>query len=126
MDDKRQYPRFSCKIKTDFEYYEGDPDELDTTVSIPLKAKGVIMDISRGGLFLVSNSRVGINVPVILRFRTKKQQYDLKGFVVRTGLVKNNPSEIARRISTLQVKGDSYIAVQFDTPLSELDSRDLS
>ncbi len=125
MDDKRRYRRFPCSIKVDFEYFEGEPGEIDTATAIPIKGKGIILDISVGGLFLVSNSRVGVNLPIKLRFNSKSRAYNLEGTIVRTGLVKNNPSEIARRLAALHVKGDSYIAIQFNNLIDEIKESDL-
>lgn len=125
MDEKRRYQRLSCTIKLDFEYYDGDPDEIDTETTIPIKGKGVILDISIGGLFFVSNSRVGINVPVNLKFSTKRQSYNIRGTVIRTGLLKNNPSEVAMRFANTKAKGDSYIAVEFNTLIDGLSAGEI-
>jgi hypothetical protein len=50
MDDKRRYRRFPCSIKVDFEYFEGEPGEIDTETALPIKGKGMILDISVGGV----------------------------------------------------------------------------
>jgi hypothetical protein len=125
MEDKRRYTRHACNLKVDFEYYEGDPDEIKIQEAVPIKGKGMVLDISRGGVFIVSNSRVPVRLPIKLKFATKNRDYDLEGTIVRTGLVKNNPSEIARRIASLKVKGDSYIAVEFKNLIDEIRDSDL-
>jgi hypothetical protein len=125
MDEKRRYQRFPCTLKMDFEYYEGDPDEIDTETTVPIKGKGVILDISIGGVFFVTNSRVGINVPIDLKFSTKRQSYNIRGMVIRTGLLKNNPSEVAMRFANTKAKGDSYIAVEFNTLIDGLNAGDM-
>lgn len=125
MTEKRKYPRFPCNIKADFDYYEGNPEEIDIETTVPLKGKGTILDISKGGLFLISNSRVGVCLPIVVRFTTKKNKYQLKGTIIRTGLVKNNPSEIAQKFASLDAKGDSYIAVEFDELFESLDASEL-
>ena len=48
MPDQRKYPRYSCSIKTKFEYFTGNPDEVNMDTSVAEKGKGVIIDISRG------------------------------------------------------------------------------
>ncbi|MCX7679619.1 MAG: PilZ domain-containing protein [Spirochaetes bacterium] len=125
MNEKRKYQRFPCNIKADFDYYEGNPEEIDINMTIPIKGKGTILDISKGGLFLVSNSRVGVAMPIIVKFSTKKNKYELKGTIVRTGLIKNNPSELAQKFASLDTKGDSYIAVEFDELLESLEVSEL-
>ncbi len=124
MSEKRKYPRYPCKLKGDFEYYEGDPNEIDSEDAIPIKGKGFILDISKGGLFIVSNSRVGINQPIKIKFSKGNKDYNPTGAIVRTGLLKNNPSEVAKKFAKQKVKGDSYIAVEFNEPLEELSEKD--
>ncbi len=125
MNEKRKYQRFSCSLKVDFDYYEGNPDEIDPETAVPIKGKGTILDINRGGVFLVSNSRVGVALPIRIKFFTKKQAYDLEGTIIRTGLVKNNPSEIVKKYASLDVKGDSYIAVEFSQLLENISPLEL-
>lgn len=125
MNDKRKYQRFACNLKADFEYFEGNPDEIDVNTTVPIRGKGTVLDISKGGVFLVSNARVGVALPIRLKFATKKNNYQLKGTIVRTGLVKNNPSEIVKKYAAMDVKGDSYIAVEFDELLENLDNSEL-
>jgi len=114
MNEKRVYQRFPCNLKVDFDYFEGNPDDIDTETTIPIKGKGAVLDISQGGVFLVTNTRVGVALPIRLKFATKKQPYSILGTIIRTGLVKNNPSEIVKKYASRDVKGDSYIAVEFD------------
>ncbi len=114
MNEKRRYQRLPCAIKADFEYYDGDPDSIDIETMVPIKGKGIILDISRGGVFLVTNARVGVAVPIRVIFSTKKKSLDIRGTIIRTGLIKNNPSEIVKKYASRDVKGDSYIAMEFD------------
>ena len=125
MNEKRRYQRFPCNIKVDFDYYEGNPDTIDTETTVPIRGKGMVLDISQGGVFLVTNSRVGVALPIRLKFTTKKQPYDIKGTIIRTGLVKNNPSEIVKKYASRDVKGDSYIAVEFDHLLENINPSEL-
>lgn len=120
MNEKRKFPRQSCKLQVNFEFYEGDPDELDIQSADAVKGKGIIMDISKGGAFIVSNSRVSINMPINLYFSSKNGKYELEGIIVRTGLIENNPSEVAQHYARKKVKGDAYIAVKFYMPLKHI------
>ncbi|MBN2401784.1 MAG: PilZ domain-containing protein [Spirochaetes bacterium] len=120
MNEKREFPRYSCKFPVKFKFYEGNPDEIEIASSSPVKGKGTIIDISKGGTFLVSNSRVNINIPIILTFSSGGKKNNLSGIIVRTGLLKNNPSEVAQRYAGQKVKGDAYIAVKFDTPMENI------
>jgi len=117
--DKRKYTRYACSIKTKFNFYVGNPDEIDIHISIPKKGKGVIIDISCGGVFIASDTRVPAGMPVILDFTMNKQKMNLQGRIARTGLLKNNPSEIAKKFAMFSSKGDSYIAVEFTEPIDE-------
>ncbi len=120
MSENRKYLRHPCEIKIKFEYYEGNPEEMDINVSKPKKGKGCIHDISIGGLFIVSNERLSIQNIAQVRFKTRKGKYDVTGTVVRTGLLENNPSEVVQRLSGCKTSGDAYFAVEFDEPLDEL------
>ena len=125
MNDKRQFTRYECKLPMDFDFFEGNPDEINTKTSVPLKGKAFMLDISKGGVFLVTNARVGVNIPIILHFEIKKKKYDVDGHIIRTGLLKNNPSDIVKRYANAKVKGDSYIAVQFDALREDIDFKAL-
>jgi hypothetical protein len=115
MNEKRKFPRFVCKIPAKFAFYEGNPDELIIESANSIKGKGVIIDISKGGAFVISNSRVNINMPINLIFNSNGIKNNINGIIVRTGLMKNNPSEVAQRYAGQKVKGDAYIAIKFDT-----------
>jgi hypothetical protein len=115
MNEKRKFPRFVCKIPAKFTFYEGNPDELIIDSANTIKGKGIIIDISKGGAFVVSNSRVNINMPINLIFSSDGKMNTINGIIVRTGLMKNNPSELAQKYADQKVKGDAYIAVKFDT-----------
>ncbi len=123
--DKRKYTRYTVSIKTKFNYYVGNPDTIDINTSAPKKGKGVIIDISCGGVFIASDSRVPAGMPVILSFTLNKQKKNIQGQIVRTGLLQNNPSEIAKKFEMFSSKGDSYIAVEFIEPMEEFNSSDL-
>ncbi|HOP61896.1 MAG TPA: PilZ domain-containing protein [Spirochaetota bacterium] len=120
-NDKRKYKRFSCSIKSSFEFFEGNPDEIDPETHISEKGKGLIIDISCGGIFLISNSKVSPGLPIIMKFQLNKEKLTLNGRIVRTGLLRNNPSEIAQKFSSYASKGENYIAVEFDAPLLNYD-----
>ncbi len=123
--DKRKFARYSCSIKTKFDYYVGNPDDINIDLTIPKKAKGVIIDISCGGVFIASDARVPAGMPVILNFTLDKQKMSVQGQIVRTGLLQNNPSPAARKFSMFSSKGDSYIAVEFNSPINEFKCSDL-
>lgn len=121
MIEKREYPRYNCKIRVKFEFYEGNPDDVDIETSKPIKGKGHLIDISRGGVFMVSNSRVCIDMPIRLSFKIKRKKYNIDGVIVRTGLLGNNPSEVVQRLAGHKIKEDAYIAIRYSSPIEEMD-----
>ena len=123
--DQRKFLRFSCSIKVKFDYFVGNPDEIDIHTSEPKKGQGVILDISQGGVFVASDTRVPAGMPVILDFAIDKKKMNVHGKIVRVGLLKNNPTEIARKFSKFSSKGDSYIAIEFFKPIEEINSIEL-
>ena len=52
-----------------------------------------------------------------LSFYIENNKYEILGSIVRTGLIRNNPSELAQRYASEDLKEDAYIAVQFDRPM---------
>jgi hypothetical protein len=120
MNEKRQYPRRECNLKVTFKFFEGDPDKINIKIDKALPGKGVVKDMSRGGVFISSNSRVFVNMPIFISFTVGNNKYDFQGSIVRTGLLKNNPSELAQRYSSDDIREDAYIAVQFDEPLETI------
>jgi hypothetical protein len=125
MSDKRLHPRFPCHMKVRFRYFEGDPDTIDLETAPSKKGKGVVLDISLGGILIASNNRVNISAPIMIEFRTKKEKLALSGTIVRTGLMENNPSDIAQQYKGAGISGDTFIAVHFNTELDHLDENDV-
>ena len=124
MIEKRRFPRYQCKLKTKFNFYEGNPEEIDYEITVPTRDKGVICDISKGGALLITSARVAPGLPTLLNFKTKKQKLAVHGRIVRTGLLKNNPTEVAQRMAQYASFGDAYVAVEFKEPI-ELTSDEL-
>lgn len=120
MSEKRKFKRYKCKIPVKFNYYEGTPNEVDIQSSTPIKGKGYILDISKGGVFIVSNSRVNVEIPIQLKFKKDKKHYSTEGIIVRTGFLKDNPSEIATRLSNVRAKGNTYIAIKFNIAIEDI------
>lgn len=121
MTEKRKHERHLCSFKAHFTYFEptyregtGEKREL-----VPHEGKGTILDISRGGVFLVCDERVNVGTPLRLTFKSKVRKQEVEGQIVRTGLLRNNPSEVAQRFSHTEASGEIYIAVEFSTPLPE-------
>lgn len=117
MVEKRRFPRYKCIIKTKFNFYEGNPDEVNFDISVPSKGKGTICDISQGGLLIVTSDRVSVGMPTLINFKTKKKKNAVYGRIVRTGILANNPSEVAQKLAAYTKYGDSYIAIEFKEPI---------
>ena len=122
MDEKRKFARYRVQIKSKFEYYEGNPEKIDTEISVPHKGKGLILDISQGGAFLISDEKVSPGMPVIIQFSNKNKSYNKDGVIVRTGLLKSNPSEIAKKFEKFSKKNKSYIAIEFNSLIEEFNA----
>lgn len=124
-NDKRKFDRHSCKIKTKFDYYEGDPETIDINIDIPGNAKGTILDISKGGLFILSNERITVGIPAVIHFELKKNKFGIPGRIIRTGSLKNNPSDVAKKFLPFLSSGNYYIAVEFNEVFEELNPETL-
>jgi hypothetical protein len=119
MNEKREHSRKECNIKSKFEYFEGDPEQVTTNQKHTIKSKGYILNISVSGAFMVCNCRVSVQMPIKLYCKINKTKLELTGEIVRTGMIQNNPSEVAQRYAAKKVKGDSYIAIRFNELLPE-------
>jgi hypothetical protein len=117
MVEKRRYPRHTCKLKTKFSFYEGNPEEIDLEITVPSNAKGVICDISQGGVLVITSARVAAGVPSLTNFKIKKKKFAVHGHIVRTGVLKNNPTEVAQKMARFSSYGDSYLAIEFKEPI---------
>lgn len=124
MQEKRKYPRFSCLLKARFSYALELPSSEDELPKYK-KTLGRILDISRGGVFIATNAICGLNVPVTVTFKTERRVYVCMGSIVRTGLLKNNPSDAAQKYKKLKIRENGYVAVEFDTPLNDLEVQDV-
>jgi len=119
MTEKRQFERYGCNIRVEFDYFEGNPDEPDAVDALPVKGKGIMLDISKGGAFIVTSSRVSINMPMNIHFTANKQNRTVESMIVRTGLLKNNPADVVRKYSSLKIREDAYIAIKFKSLLED-------
>lgn len=124
MNEKRKYSRYACLLKAKFIYFEGDPDSSENLKGT--KGKGRILDISQGGIFIATNSKVSINQPIEITFKTAHKKYTKKGTIIRTGLIKNNPSDTVIKYENLKIKENSYLAVQFEELLGFIIPDELS
>ena len=125
MQEKRKHIRYKCKIKAKFKYFEIDDEENSLEKAKTEKGKGTILDISQNGLLIVTNSTLSINIPVIINFKAKKESYEVRGRIVRTGFLENNPSEIARKFLNFSGSADVYIAVQLEELIEQFKDGDL-
>ncbi|MGQ9842890.1 MAG: PilZ domain-containing protein [Spirochaetota bacterium] len=119
MTEKRQHQRKETNIKVKFDYFEGDPEKVTTNQKPTIQSKGYILNISISGAFMVCNSRVSVQMPVKLYCKINKTKLELTGQIVRTGMIQNNPSEVAQRYAAKKVKGDNYVAICFNELLPE-------
>lgn len=117
MEEKRRYPRYPCKIKAKFNFYEGNPDDIDYDLTVPSKGSGTICDISEGGACIITRDRVAVGSPALVNFKAGRDKFSVPGRIVRTGLLQNNPTEVAKRLAAFSSKGDAYIAVEFKEPI---------
>ena len=125
--ERRKYARFKCAIKCNMNYYEGDPGLMDDVTKMrPIRIRGSVLDISRGGALATSAINVAIAMPIHLTFMIGKVKNERFGKIVRTGLLRDNPSEVAQKI-VAGFKGveSYYIAIEFDDVMTNLSERDL-
>jgi hypothetical protein len=126
MSEKRLYPRYKYSAKAHFRFFEGDPDVIDAATAPSRKGNGRILDISKGGASVATNSLVSVNLPIILTFRLNGGKKTISGNIVRTGKIDMNPSALARAFSLLKSGRKYFIGVRFNEPLTDLDESSLA
>ncbi len=124
MDEKRQFPRYYCRLKTRAEIVHRIKTENFVSEKKE-KLKGWILDISRGGVFIVSDASASINRVITISFKTNNMTFDKKGIVVRTGLMNDNPVEVLDKFKNAKLKEKYYLAVQFDEAIQDIDEDDI-
>jgi hypothetical protein len=112
MKEKRRHPRFDCKIKASYKYFEGPPDESDPKKLKSKNGKGIIRDISRSGFFLVTKKSVTIGHVISINFKAWGKKHVMVGRIVRTGLIMNNPTDEAIKLEKYIKDGDIYIGIE--------------
>jgi hypothetical protein len=118
MNEKRKFKRYECKIKVRFEHTE---EMNSSTEEIPgFKGKGHILDISQGGIFIATDTNVPVSCDILVTFKTESRIFEEKGFIVRTGTLKNNPAEVVKKFENYDIKEKSYIAIQFENPIDNI------
>lgn len=126
MHEKRQYHRYPCLLKVRFQYQDGNPDDPYQMSKKPQKGKGRILDISRGGIFIASYAKTGINLPIKILFKTNNRVISQTGTIVRTGLIRNNPAEVLKKFASLDIREDAYLAIMFNEPLEEFSTEEIT
>jgi len=125
MNEKRRHVRYKCKIKAQFKYFETGNEENSLEKTKVKKGKGTILDISQNGFLIITNSKLNINIPIVTTFKMKKTPYEVKGRIIRTGFLENNPSEVAKKFLNFSNSANIYIAVQFEDLIDQIEDGDL-
>lgn len=115
MKEKRKHARYGY-----LDYFEGNPKDIDISLVSPIQGHGIILDISQGGMLMASDLNVSVGMPIRVGFTIKGESVERLGKIVRTGELRNNPSEIIKNYLNFKGHEKNYIAIQFDDILAEL------
>jgi hypothetical protein len=124
MNEKRKFSRYKCRIECTCGYFTGDPEKVNIIRDTPVNGSGLILDISRGGILIVTDDNPGVNVTAKVNFIIKNKSVQLIGRIVRTGMLQSNPAEVAKIHAAFSVHGKNYIALEFDMPIESISETD--
>ncbi|MBQ3545080.1 MAG: flagellar brake domain-containing protein [Lachnospiraceae bacterium] len=113
---RRQYYRFECVLEVDFvkvdeEFLKNEVDDyiLDEKFDETPKQRGIIMDISGGGIRFVSDEKLEKNSVVLLKldlvFNDNQRLKIIMGKVLSSNKTKNNTGMYEQRIEYCDIKG---------------------
>lgn len=121
-DDKRYSGRRHADFKIDFEYYP------KSAVSGASRGRGKAVNISLGGVYILTDTIVNSDAPIALFFKTDgPEQHDktffvTNGTVIRSGAVEEESDEFKRKFGLEGGPGNCYCAVKFTSIQFELSS----
>ena len=112
--DKREFPRYEKDLTMGYAY----PDKIADS-HLP----GRILNISLGGVYMLSGSILEKNTPITMTF-TINNNGDIKnltttGSVLRSGNLNDNP-EMISKYNITNPGGDCFAVVKFEAPFIEL------
>lgn len=112
--DKREFPRYEKDLTMGYAY----PDKKSES-----DHPGRILNISLGGVYMLSGTILEKDTPVTLRFTINKDG-DLKkltttGSVLRSGKLIDNP-DMAEKYNIRNLEGECFAVVKFEAPFIEL------
>lgn len=123
---RREYYRFNCVIEMDIRALTQDEEEEyrknnHELISVSPMEKGVIVDISGGGLRFVSKKQYSQGSVVYMKFELvisgKVKEYELAGRVIYSNQIENRTNEYENRVKYLymsNIKREEIIKYIFD------------
>lgn len=76
MHEQRQHQRHDIPLQVEFHYFSGDPDRIGDENPAPARGFGTIIDISIGGMSMLSESPVPPGLPISLFFTMLNESGD--------------------------------------------------
>ncbi|HPB81240.1 MAG TPA: PilZ domain-containing protein [Spirochaetota bacterium] len=125
MDDRREYERYERDIRVEYEYFSIRETEEGKNAS---RSSGKIVNISLGGVFLLSDTPMEQDMPVSMFFKRKDESNGrddvvliTSGTVLRSGHVYDD--FVMMKKFDLSANDGSYFAVvKFEKPVFDLTS----
>jgi len=112
--DKREFPRYEQDLSMGYAY----PDQAAGS-DLP----GRILNISLGGVYMLSGSIIEKDTNVTLSFRISKDgdvtNLKTSGSVLRSGKLSDNP-EMMAKYNISDIDSGCFAVVKFETPFIEL------
>ncbi len=125
MIERRQHIRRHADITLEYEYYTNMGDDNYSTAFKPERASARILNISLGGVFMLSDVPLHASMPVAMFFKRRdandRENVVLitNGTVLRAGHV-GDDSGIKERYRLEEEKEGYYGVIRFYSPLVEL------
>ncbi len=127
MIERREHNRRNADIMLEYEYYTAVGDENYSTALKPERASARILNISLGGIFMISDVLLRASMPVAMFFK-RRDEHDRENIVLITNGTVLRAGHVCEDIAIKQrygLKDDEkscYSVVKFHSPLIELSS----
>lgn len=112
--DKREYPRYDKDLQIEFALQQKNyfPD-----------SRGRILNISLGGVYMLSGSLIEKDASITLTFTIQKDgkvsTLSTTGSVLRSGMISDEP-EMMEKYNIQTPEGACFAVVKFEAPVIEL------
>jgi len=125
MNERREYARYESNIRVEYEYFSIQDTEDGKNTS---RSSGKIVNISLGGVFMLSDTHLKPEMPVSMFFKRKDETNGrdnvvliTSGTVIRSGHVYDD-FNMMKELDLSANDGSYFAVVKFEKPVFDLNA----